>query len=177
MLKSKKLLLIPLSFFLINCALAEKITITVQSLGKKNGADQTIGTIMIEDSQFGLMFTPDLKALPPGVHGFHVHTNPSCKKSGKEAGPHYDPAKTDLHGGPYYLKGHLGDLPALIVNKDGTAKLPVLAPRLALTDLKKRSLIIHEKSDDYQDSRKKDGGGGKKIACAIIGQSVRIQKQ
>ena len=36
------------------------------------------------------------------------------------AGGHYDPAKTDRHEGPYG-NGHLGDLPALYVDKEGKA--------------------------------------------------------
>jgi len=155
------LILAPLS-------LAKDLTVEVFS----TDSGKSLGTINMEDTQFGILFTPDLKGLEPGVHGFHVHTNPSCDKKGKAAGTHYDPMETEVHGGPYYLKGHSGDLPVLIVNKDGDAKLPILAPRLAVHDLNKHSLVIHEKGDDYQDSFRHDGGGGKRVACTVIGKKL-----
>ncbi|HCL5280518.1 TPA: superoxide dismutase family protein [Salmonella enterica] len=51
----------------------------------------------------------------PGVHGFHIHENPSCMpgmQNGKNvsvlmAGGHLDPEKTGKHLGPYNDKGHL----------------------------------------------------------------------
>jgi Cu-Zn family superoxide dismutase len=68
------------------------------------------------------------------------------------------------HEGPYG-NGHLGDLPALYANGDGTATHPVLAPRIKIADLKGRSLIIHAGGDNYSDHPKALGGGG---VCDII---------
>jgi Cu-Zn family superoxide dismutase len=36
------------------------------------------GKVTLEDTAYGLLITPDLTGLPAGVHGFHVHANPSC---------------------------------------------------------------------------------------------------
>lgn len=93
--------------------------------------------MVISETPYGLLFTPSLKALPAGVHGFHVHEKGSCEpgmKDGKAvaalaAGGHFDPQKTGKHSGPY-ADGHLGDLPAIYVTADGMANYPVLAPRL-----------------------------------------------
>jgi Cu-Zn family superoxide dismutase len=83
------------------------------------------------------------------------------------AGGHYDPLKTGKHEGPYG-KGHLGDLPALYVGSDGKATMPVVSPRLKVSDLKGRSLMIHAGSDNYSDYPEPLGGGGARVACGVI---------
>jgi Cu-Zn family superoxide dismutase len=140
-----------------------------------SGTGEAIGTITVTPTPYGTLFTPDLKGLSPGVHGFHVHEKPACgsgEKDGKmvpglAAGGHYDPAGTGRHEGPYG-KGHLGDLPALYVDQNGLATHPELAPRVKISDLKGRSLIIHAGGDNYSDAPEKLGGGGARIACGIV---------
>ncbi|MCC5791048.1 MAG: superoxide dismutase family protein [Legionellaceae bacterium] len=143
---------------------AASLEVTVFSAADKGGKD--IGTVVFEDSQFGLLITPHLKDLPPGLRGFHVHEMPDCADHGMEAGGHYDPAKTNTHLGPY-RNGHLGDLPALYVDEKGHATLPNLAPRLKLKDLYGRALMVHAGGDNYSDTPPL-GGGGARIACGVI---------
>ncbi|WP_249358559.1 superoxide dismutase family protein, partial [Citrobacter sp. wls757] len=59
----------------------EKVTM---NLVTSQGVGQAIGTVTIAETAKGLEFTPDLKALPPGEHGFHVHMNGSCQPAIKE---------------------------------------------------------------------------------------------
>lgn len=141
------------------------------------GKTTAIGTVQIAETPHGLVFTPDLKSLPPGMHGFHVHQNPSCapkEKDGKavaalDAGSHYDEeGKSSKHAAPWQ-DGHLGDLPALYVAEDGTAKYPVLAPRLkTLKTVTDRALMVHQGGDNYSDQPAPLGGGGPRIACGVI---------
>ena len=139
------------------------------------GIGSAIGTVKASSSPYGTVLTPDLKNLTPGLHGFHVHQNPDCgpgEKGGKmvpglAAGGHYDPAGSGRHAGPYE-DGHLGDLPALYVDANGKASHPILAPRLKLSDLKGRSLMIHAGGDNYSDNPKKLGGGGARMACGVV---------
>lgn len=126
-----------------------------------------IGTVLIQPTAFGVLFFPSLSSLTPGLHGFHLHNYPSCDDKGQAAGGHYDPLKTNSHQGPYG-NGHLGDLPALFVNKAGEATHPVLAPKLTLSDLKNRSLMIHQGGDNYSDKPLPMGGGGARVACGVI---------
>src|SRR5690242_15447080 len=121
------------ALFGINFAHAS-VTIPM-SLFNANGESQNIGTITAEDSFCGVLLTPKLNSLPPGVHGFHVHINPTCEDKGMAAGGHFDPQQTNQHDGPYNTHGHLGDLPVLIVNEDGSATLPTLAPRFKLSQM------------------------------------------
>lgn len=139
------------------------------------GVQQSIGKIKAEDSPYGLVFSPDLQGLPAGLHGFHLHVNPSCAMqvvngvatAAMAAGGHWDPDKTDAHLGPYG-NGHKGDLPALYVGADGKATYPVLAPRLKLADLKGHALMLHAGGDNHSDHPAKLGGGGARMACAVI---------
>jgi Cu-Zn family superoxide dismutase len=153
---------------------ADQLTVTIH-LSTDAGIGKEVGIIKIEDTPQGAIFTPSLRGLPPGLHGFHVHEHSHCGPADKDgkmtagmaAGGHFDPEKTGKHLGPYG-KGHLGDLPPLYVDADGTATLPVLAPRLKVSDLKGRSLMIHGGADNYSDEPKPLGGGGARIACGTM---------
>jgi superoxide dismutase, Cu-Zn family len=131
------------------------------------GSGKLIGTITLSAAKCGVLLTPDLQDLPPGVHGFHIHQKPLCSDKGMAAGDHLDPRNTHKHEGPYQ-QGHLGDLPVLIVDKQGKATLPVLAPQLTLNDFKNHALMIHLHGDNYADTPEKLGGGGERIACGTI---------
>ena len=130
--------------------------------------NQKIGTITFQDTLSGLLITPNLHGLSPGQHGFHVHVNPSCEKSGQSAGNHLDPTNTQQHRGPYQTDGHLGDMPSLYVDQQGVANKPILAPRLHESDMYGHALVIHAGSDNFLDVPKPLGGGGDRIACGVI---------
>ncbi len=155
-------------------ACAEDLTVTMHAVDS-NGVGAAIGTLTASDSKSGLVLTPKLSGLTPGLHGFHVHQNPDCapgEKDGQKAaalaaGGHLDPKKTGKHAGPMG-HGHSGDLPALQVNADGTASMPVTAPHLKLADLHGHAIVIHAGSDNYADEPKPLGGGGARIACGVV---------
>ncbi|OKB65747.1 superoxide dismutase [Serratia marcescens] len=162
---------------LMVCGAAQAATVDVemhQVTGQ--GIGQDIGKVVISETPYGLLFTPDLKALPAGVHGFHVHENGSCEpgmKDGKAvaalaAGGHFDPQKTGKHLGPY-ADGHLGDLPAIYVTADGMANYPVLAPRLKkISEIEGKALMVHAGGDNHSDHPLPLGGGGERFACGVI---------
>jgi Cu-Zn family superoxide dismutase len=152
---------------------AEEIEVTIHATAA-DGTGSAIGTVLASDTPYGTLLTPALRGLSPGLHGFHVHTHPTCAPApeggqpvpGLAAGGHYDPEGRGRHLGPY-AAGHLGDLPPLYAAADGTASLPVLAPRLAVSDLRGRSLMIHAGGDNYADEPQKLGGGGARVACGV----------
>ena len=50
--------------------------------------DKAAGDVIISESKYGLVFTPQLHGLPAGLHGLHIHEHPSCdagEKDGKTA--------------------------------------------------------------------------------------------
>lgn len=155
---------------------AATLTVDVHQVSAE-GVGASLGQISIEQSAYGLVFTPSLSGLQPGLHGFHVHANPSCDAAEKEgkpspaeaAGGHWDPDKTDRHGTPWSDDGHRGDLPALYVDADGKASQPVLAPRLKeLEELRGKALMLHAGSDNHADHPAPLGGGGARVACGVI---------
>lgn len=178
-MKMKTALAIALgSLFSFSATAAEpaKIVVNIQQLDVEKG-NKDIGTVEITESKYGLVFTPNLKDLTEGLHGFHIHENPSCdakEKDGKltaglAAGGHWNPHKAPHHGFPWSDDAHLGDLPALTVLHDGTATNPVLAPRLKkLDEIKGRSLMIHAGGDNHSDHPAPLGGGGPRMACGVI---------
>jgi len=117
--------------------------------------------------------TTDQRQLIP-VYQVDIHENASCDaalKDGKmgaalAAGGHLNPDNTANHGTPE--NGHLGDLPVLVVNDKGFAITPVTAPRLKLSDIQGRTIMIHAGGDNYSDTPKPLGGGGERIACGVI---------
>ncbi|MDA8126448.1 MAG: superoxide dismutase [Cu-Zn] SodC [Deltaproteobacteria bacterium] len=170
----KSMLILFIVMALAGGALADGQTIRIAGVTDR-GLGEEIGTIVAEDTRFGLLLTPQLAGLPPGIHGFHVHQHPDCGSMipGGEplpaagAGGHFDPLQTGRHEGPYG-NGHLGDLPFLFADREGRAMLPVLAPRLKVADLRGRSLMIHAGGDNYSDLPEKLGGGGGRIGCGVV---------
>jgi Cu-Zn family superoxide dismutase len=142
-----------------------------------DGIGQPIGRVSVSDAGQGgqgVQLVFDLTDLAPGRHGFHLHENGECgpaERDGKmvaggAAGSHYDPQSTTSHKGPEG-QGHLGDLPALEVSAEGIAKGQTQAPRLKVSDMRGKALIIHEGGDTYSDEPK-DGGGKERVACGVV---------
>jgi len=154
-------------------AASEQVTlhqVTAEGIGK------SLGSVTIEETEYGLQFTPDLKGLQPGIHGFHVHAKGSCEPGESQgkvvaagaAGGHFDPTNSGKHLGPY-ADGHAGDLPALYIDDKGNAGYPVLAPRLkSLSEIKGKALMVHVGGDNHADHPQPLGGGGARFACGVI---------
>ena len=156
-------------------AVAETVTVSVQ-VANQSGAGAAIGRVTFKDSEYGLIVTPELNGLEVGPHGVHIHTKPNCAAMKMDnmvvaagaAGGHYDPKETGRHAGPYG-DGHLGDLPNILVEQNGKALVPVLAPRLSVADIKSRALIIHAGADRYDNHAQYDHGkGGVRMYCGVI---------
>ena len=155
----------------------EPISIRMEAVTTE-GVGEVIGTIRARQLVHGVLFEPALKGLEPGLHGFHIHENASCNPDPTEgetsplanvtpagqAGDHWDPGLKGHHAGPWG-RGHLGDLPNLYVDSDGVATLPVYAPRISLSNLERRALIVHGEADNYQSEPDSKGGSGPAVAC------------
>lgn len=159
----------------VGAAHAASTEVTMNQVSSE-GVGTSVGQITISESEYGLIFTPDLSSLPGGIHGFHLHEKGSCepgtsdgeKVAANAAGGHFDPEGKGQHEGPYG-EGHLGDLPALYVDEDGAADYPVLAPRISkIAEIQGRALMIHAGGDNHSDHPEPLGGGGKRIACGVI---------
>ena len=157
-----------------HAALADQQVVKMRAISDQ-GIGAEIGTITLTDSPEGLKLAFQLRGLPPGDHGIHVHENASCapmEKDGKmvaglAAGNHFDPAHTQHHEGPNG-QGHLGDLEVMSVDASGMDTEITTAKRLQLKDLRGHAIIIHVGGDNYADTPQPLGGGGSRIACGVI---------
>ncbi|MFZ3002748.1 MAG: superoxide dismutase [Cu-Zn] SodC [Undibacterium umbellatum] len=153
---------------------AADVTVNMNQVSE-TGVGTKLGQVVVSESKYGLVLTPALAGLTPGLHGFHIHQNADCSSKEKDgkmipalgAGGHYDPENSNRHGTPWG-DGHMGDLPALYVDASGNAAQPVLAPRLKMADLKGRSLMIHIGGDNHSDHPAVLGGGGARVVCGAF---------
>src|SRR5262245_55170173 len=149
-----------------------EVELTVR-LTSASGVGQIIGTLAVKNSEIAvagrkeaaLFIKPNLRGLGPGLYAFHVHENPTCGPAIKDgqlvpglaAGNHLWLSGTGVLSGTTF-NSHLGDLPNLVVDADGTATKPVVAARLSLADVVKRSFIVHASRDD----------NSARLACAAL---------
>ncbi|WP_088502800.1 superoxide dismutase family protein [Burkholderia ubonensis] len=141
-----------------------------------DGIGQQVGTVLVRESPYGLLFQAQMEKLVAGTHGFHVHKGASCEPSivngnvvpAGVAGGHWDPEDTNKHAGPYG-NGHRGDLPPVHADMDGKVGDLVLAPRIhTLDDIRGRTLMVHAGGDNFDDHPMPLGGGGARIVCGVI---------
>lgn len=132
-----------------------------------------IGTATFEQTPTGVLILVDVRDLPPGPHGIHLHAVGSCTPDFKAATGHINPDKA-AHGLRNPDGPDNGDLPNLYVAADGTTKAEFFTTRVsvsggaapALLDEDGSTVIIHENPDDHM--TQPIGGAGGRIGCGII---------
>jgi Cu-Zn family superoxide dismutase len=141
------------------------------SLAGANGA--ALGNVSISEDAGGTTFAVDVREMPVGTHGIHLHEKGMCDAPAfQSAGGHWNPGMKK-HGRDNPQGAHLGDLANLKVGTDGTANasFPLAGARMAsgatmLADVDGTALVIHAKPDDYKTDP--SGASGDRIACAVI---------
>lgn len=130
---------------------------------------EVLGTAMVEDENGGMAVTVDLDGLEPGVRGLHLHETGRCEPPDFEsAGGHFD-MNDRQHGFDNPAGPHDGDLPNLVVEDDGMARVRVFNARATLADLRDgdgTALVLHAERDDYRTDPA--GDAGERIACGVI---------
>ncbi|MBI3602566.1 MAG: superoxide dismutase family protein [Candidatus Omnitrophica bacterium] len=135
------------------------------------GDSPITGEVNLAEDRGGLIIDAKVMHVPPGKHGFHFHENGSCEEMGKAAGGHFNPDKV-THGylpKDGFMHAHAGDLGNIEVGPDGTGTLHIFLSGLCLADCKHavagKSVILHEKPDDFSQPT---GNAGGRIGCGII---------
>lgn len=140
------------------------------NLIQSNGEPAGTARLIAVDGKVSLSLA--LAGLPPGTHGFHLHTTGTCTGPDfKSAGAHLNPHGKQ-HGAENPAGAHLGDLPNLVVGSDGgiTLSIPLNGTRgelmSALFDADGTAIVIHDKADDYKTDP--TGNSGDRIACGEL---------
>jgi superoxide dismutase, Cu-Zn family len=130
------------------------------------------GSLQFAATSDGVQITGTVTGLAPdSEHGFHVHQTGDCSAIGfKSAGDHFNPAGV-AHGSPTADPHHLGDIPNLRADAQGTAQVNVAIAGATLrdgagNDLVGKAAIVHAKPDDY--TTQPSGDSGDRIACGVI---------
>ncbi|AXG98352.1 superoxide dismutase [Deinococcus wulumuqiensis] len=169
--------LLALSLSLSGCADLAQPTVRADLLDQ-NG--KVIGTATLRPEPIGTRASIEVSGLTPGQHALHIHENPTCEPGPDAtgqvipfgaAGGHFDPGASKNHDGPQARndQGHGGDLPMIEVGDDGKGKLNFDTNRLKMsgpTSVLGRSIVIHEKADDYQTDPAGNSGG--RVACGVL---------
>ncbi len=139
-----------------------------------NTKGEKIGTATLTQTAEGVKVAIEASGLTPGKHGIHFHEIGICEAPEfKSAGEHFNP-KLKEHGLLNPHGPHAGDMPNLVVGKDGKVNTEMLTSNVTLEMGKLNSLIkpggialvIHESEDDQLSNP--SGNSGSRVACGAI---------
>jgi superoxide dismutase, Cu-Zn family len=141
----------------------------------KNGTGESVGSATFKTVKKGVSVKIEVKNLPVGVHGVHIHQNASCEGPDfKSAGGHFNPDGKQ-HGFDNPMGHHNGDLPQnLTVQENHVGEATFVVTSISLDKAAPNSLflnggtsiVIHEKADDMKTDP--SGNSGNRIACGLI---------
>jgi superoxide dismutase, Cu-Zn family len=155
----------------------------------KDAKGAEVGELRIDEKSGHPELTIDALGLPPGFHGFHIHTKGVCDPRSKDpatgspffsAGPHFSLQ-------PSKHPNHSGDLPDLLIGADGKGKATIKTDRFQVTQLLDHdgsAIVIHALPDNMANIPRRfshEGGGtgpdaeslktgdsGTRLACGVI---------
>ncbi|MCA0328146.1 MAG: superoxide dismutase family protein [Proteobacteria bacterium] len=105
------------------------------------------------------------------AHAFHVHEKGDCGSADfSSAGSHFNPtgARHGAHGGAAG-QHHLGDMPQLMADAQGTARVSFTSSSLTLqgpNSIVGKAVIVHRDPDDV--NAQPVGNAGPRLACGVI---------
>lgn len=135
------------------------------------GSQTARGMVHFQDAgDEGVEVQVDLKGVPPGVHGFHIHEKGDCGNNGANAGAHFNPTGMP-HGAPDAVSHHAGDFGNVTADENGDVKTTFTTHSISLkegtdTFAVGRAVVLHEKADDL--TTQPSGNAGARIACGVI---------
>ncbi|WP_208586401.1 superoxide dismutase family protein [Gracilibacillus suaedae] len=156
--------------FLASCQAEDRSPLEVRLYNADNDA---VGTATFKEQEDMVSVQIKVEGLEQGLHGVHIHEYAKCEGPDfQSAGNHFNPEGKE-HGLMHPDGAHLGDMPNLEVEADGTADVELELPSATLMDGDKSllredgtSIIIHEGQDDGVSQPA--GDAGDRIVCGVI---------
>lgn len=140
------------------------------------------------------IFFPDANVTKGAFHGFHIHAN---NDPATGAGCKADPTKTSdtwfLSADGHLSKtgqthsSHQGDMPSVLIQRNGSAHLVFTSDRFTPGDLVGKAVVVHAKPDNFGNvpvgdaadqytankvdattKTAKTGNAGDRVACGVI---------
>ena len=122
----------------------------------KNSKGAVVGTAIFTPADHGVRMSLNVRNLPPGEHGMHIHETGKC-----------DPPDFKTAG------AHAGDMDNLTVRPDGTARVRMVLHSVTLGQGAHSllrpggtALVIHADKDDLKTDP--TGNSGARIVCGVI---------
>lgn len=139
----------------------------------KNAKGQAVGTASFTEVPGGVRILVEVKGLPPGPKGVHLHEAGKCDPPEfTTAGSHFNPEKKQ-HGTMNPQGAHAGDLPNIVVDASGSGRLETTTNRItlgagtsSLFDADGSAIVVHAAADDFKTDPTGNSGG--RIACGVI---------
>lgn len=143
----------------------------IMSAVLRDSLGRELGTLTLTNAPTGIKIAGTLRGLPPGVHGFHVHTTGACSPLFEAAGGHWNPTARQ-HGRDNPMGPHHGDIASIIVGADSSATVDAttlggsLRGTDPLLDADGAAIVVHAGPDDHRTDPA--GDSGSRLACGVV---------
>jgi Cu-Zn family superoxide dismutase len=139
----------------------------------KNAEGKSVGSADFRESKEGVLVMLRVHDLSPGLHAVHIHAVGKCEgPQFTSAGGHFNPGQKK-HGFKNPEGPHAGDLPDLLVAKNGTGRFEAATDAVtfaaganSLFDQDGSAIVVHATADD--NTTDPTGNSGDRIACGVI---------
>jgi Cu-Zn family superoxide dismutase len=140
-----------------------------------DGTGKRVGKVTLTQFRGKVTVAGRVSGVAPGFHGFHVHAVGKCE------GPAFTTAGGHFAIAAQTHNAHAGDLPPLLVNRDGSASAAFETDRFTLDQLRDAdgsALIVHAGPDNFANIPPRygtpdqetlnTGDSGARSACGVI---------
>jgi len=139
----------------------------------KNPQGQAAGTARLTEVSGGVRILVEVRDLPPGEKGVHLHEVGKCDGPAfTSAGGHFNPGKKQ-HGLQNPAGPHAGDMPNIRIEANGSGRLETMNERItlgsgptSLFDGDGSAIVVHAAADDLKTDP--TGNSGARLLCGVI---------